>query len=91
MSEMGDDFAALAEASKLKRGSNRTNSARLLIANGIAFNSLNDGAHLIVTIGASTWDFWPGSGLWRRRNGPPGNHRGVMRLIRDIQHQKGKS
>lgn len=82
-----DSMAALyreqSEASKAKRASNREYSARLLTEAGIAFETRNDGAHLIV---AGRYDFWPGTGLWMVR-GDRTKNRGVRKLIARIQRQ----
>ncbi|CAB3952831.1 hypothetical protein LMG6103_03576 [Achromobacter piechaudii] len=89
MGDMGDFWRdvkpALKERSQQKRADNREQSARSLTDAGIQFLSRNAGAHLIVT-GASgdTYDFWPGTGLWRMR-GSTKDHRGVRSLIRAAQ------
>ncbi len=79
-----DDLAAhwrdVKAASQVKRASNRAASARLLSEAGIKFIPKNLGAHLIVTAGAKTIDFWPGTGLWQER-GSKYRRRGVQSLI----------
>ena len=75
-----DVAPAMKEASQKKRASNRENSAALLIKEGIDFYSKNGGAHLIVSGGGHTFDFWPGTGLWEMR-GSTQRHRGVRKLI----------
>lgn len=85
-----DVTPALQERSKQKRASNREKSARLLSEAGIQFQTKNDGAHLIVTgVGGHTFDFWPGTGLWRMR-GSAKDHRGVFSLIRAAKPSKGE-
>lgn len=64
-----------------KRASNRDASARILKEAGIAFESKNNGAHLII---AGQYDFWPGTGLWQAR-GEQTKQRGVRRLIARIK------
>jgi hypothetical protein len=80
---MGDLYREQVEASKAKRKSNREYSARLLTEAGIAFETHNGGAHLVV---AGRYDFWPGTGLWMAR-GDRSKNRGVRRLIARIQRQ----
>ena len=47
-----DVTPAIQEASQQRRASNRANSAALLRANGVPFESKNGGAHLIVRDGS---------------------------------------
>lgn len=68
----------LKEQSQKKRASNRDNSAKLLEAAGIPFESKNGGVHLVV---AGKYDFWPGTGLWIPRGTGGGKHRGIRSLI----------
>ncbi len=89
MGDMGEFWAdvkpALKERSRQKRADNREQSARMLSAAGIQFQSKNDGTHLIVAgYKGHVYDFWPGTGLWRMR-GSPTDHRGVRSLIRAAQ------
>lgn len=80
MSEYWHDVKpVLKQISQDRRSSNRDSSAKLLSERGIAYESKNDGAHLIVTHAGKTCDFWPGTGKWIVRKGPSG--RGVFRLI----------
>lgn len=78
-------FEIMHEASKVKRASNRVNSAHLLTAAGISFESRNNGAHLIV---AKRYDFWPGTGLWMVR-GEKTKQRGVSKLIERVLSANG--
>lgn len=66
--------------SKQKRAENREGSAELLTQRNINFESLNDGAHLVVRHAGITIDFWPGTGLWITRS-PKWRQRGVRQLI----------
>ena len=74
------DFHKIYLASKAKRASNRGNSAELLRAAGVEFESKNGGAHLIVTQGGMVFDFWPGTGKWCQR-GTADYQRGVFSLL----------
>ena len=92
MGDMGDYWRdvkpALKERSQQKRADNREQSARLLTEAGIQFVTRNSGAHLIVTAAnGRTFDFWPGTGLWRMR-GDPRDRRGVRSLIRAASQQQ---
>jgi hypothetical protein len=78
--DIGDVWRAHRQASQDKRASNREESARLLAIAGITFSSKNSGAHLVVTAGLKTIDFWPGTGLWQERGAKKGR-RGVQSLI----------
>lgn len=76
---------AMQEASRQRRASNRDNSAALLRANGVQFDSKNGGAHLIVHGGAGrVFDFWPGTGLWIER-GKKQRYRGVHSLLGNLR------
>ena len=84
MSDMGEDFRLMREASQEKRASNRSNGERLLIESGISFESRNDGAHLIVTCENGIIDFWPGTGKFITRKWRGGYNltgRGVRKVI----------
>ena len=83
MSEMGEMFASMKEASQVKRANNRSSSLQILIDNGIAFESHNSGAHLIINRNGRIWDFWPGTGKWVER-GINRYRRGVYRLLQAI-------
>lgn len=88
---MADDDDNLWEAFKERRGAmrekraaNREDSAALLRERGVAFETRNGGAHLIVTHEDRTADFWPGTGLYVIRDGS-GRGRGVMNLLRTLR------
>ncbi len=89
MGDMGDYWRdvrpAMQEESRQKRASNRESSAKMLTAAGIAFETKNEGAHLIVTANGRTVDFWPGTGLWIER-GTSKQKRGVRRLIAELKN-----
>lgn len=84
MGDVGDywrDVApGLKERNQKKRASNRVSSAALLTSAGIPFESKNNGAHLVVHVGQTVADFWPGTGLWSIR-GSGKQRRGVRTLI----------
>lgn len=68
-------------ASQVKRAGNRASSPDLLKEAGIAFETKNNCAHLVVQAYGHIIDFWPGTGLWRVR-GSTQRHRGVRKLIK---------
>ncbi len=84
MRESFEYFGAQRKERQEKRSSNREQSAKLLTDAGVRFESKNDGAHLVVTVGHEAVDFWPGTGLWIVR-GLPARHRGVMKLLAYIR------
>ena len=56
----------------MKRSSLRSSGASELVAAGIYFESKNEGAHLVVSIGNDgkpVADYWPGANHWRARKG----------------------
>lgn len=92
--EMGEYYRLKAEESRLKRANNREWSATFLQEKGIAFSSNNAGAHLIVTHGGETVDFWPGTGkyIFRAFHGKRGQAgRGVRGLVALLEKaEKGR-
>ena len=84
MSELGETFSLMRDASRDKRASNRTASAQMLVSNSIEFESKNFGAHLILEINPKI-DFWPGTGLWISRCGKKG--RGIRKLIKFVNRR----
>ena len=84
MSDMSDAFRDLRADSQKRRANNRERSAEMLQEAGIAFESKNAGAHLIVYPIEGNLvivDFWPGTGLWRVRGTGDDENRGVNSLI----------
>ena len=79
----GDIWNALRSASQIKRSQNRDNSADLLRAAKIPFESNNMGAHLIVrpALSLEVADFWPGTGKWIVRGSTMKHMRGAKNLI----------
>lgn len=82
MGDHGDYWNDVKQGRKEKKAENREKSPELLQEYGVAFESKNGGAHLIVKHGRHTIDFWPGTGKWRERNGI--SSRGVKRLLAHI-------
>lgn len=84
MGDMGDIWREakplMKEESKQRRHHNRTSSRDLLASRGIAFESRNEGAHLIVKGRDCVIDFWPGTGKYIARDGRKG--RGVRNLLK---------
>lgn len=79
-----DANPAMTQASKARRAKNRDDSALWLQCEGIGFTSHNGGVHLVIVRKHATYDFWPGTGLWGRRDTTK-RHRGVKRLIDAIR------
>lgn len=65
-----------------RRAGNRESSAALLAERGVAFESKNNGVHLIVTHGEKVADFWPGTGKYIVRGGRQG--RGVFNMLKAV-------
>lgn len=66
----------------IRRANNRESSPRILAERGISFESKNEGAHLIVTIGGMVVDFWPGTGKFITRGPKSKTGRGVFNLLK---------
>lgn len=86
MSDMAETFNAWREHKKAKRASNTEQSTQALIDAGIPFESHNGGAHIVINMGGTVYDFWPSTGLWWQR-ATKIKHRGVFRLIQTINAQ----
>lgn len=78
-----DDYACGRHAQKEKRARNRERGTEILKEHGIAFQSKNDGAHLIVKHDGKIADYWPGTGKFIFREG--GEGRGVFNLLRALE------
>lgn len=89
---MEDDFGSMWKEVKqerqAKRSRNRENSLRLLQESGLKVDVHNSGAHLVVYANHRTYDFWPGTGLFRLR-GSGQSYRGVKRLLSFIADGRG--
>jgi len=81
--DVGEIYNAMREAGKERRHANRAKTPELLKQYGVAFDSRNDGAHLIVTHGGKIADLWPGTGKYQVR-GTDRYRRGVFNLLRDL-------
>lgn len=79
--DLSSDYKAIREYSKARRSNNRDKGAQYLRDAGIAFESKNGGAHLIVV---DHVDYWPGTGLWSDRRTPDAG-RGVASLLRYLK------
>ncbi len=77
-----DDYGR--EGSQRRRANNREGSAEMLTGAGIAFETKNAGAHLIVRHAGRVVDFWPGTGKWIER-GTGLDKRGVRPLISHLK------
>ena len=84
MSELGEMYAAMRGRSADRKARRRTSAPAGLASRGVAFESKNEGAHLIVDGGTlGKIDFWPGTGLWvERKSGR--RRRGFGALVRRI-------
>lgn len=79
--ETSEAFKALGQFGQYKRARNRASSPEILEDAGIAYESRNDGAHLVVRSSRGyVVDFWPGTGLWIVR-GEQRRGRGVHGLL----------
>ena len=66
--ELADAFRAMRVEKQKRAARAREEMPRYLHSRGIAFDSKNYGAHLIVYGENVTVDYWPGTGLWIPRN-----------------------
>lgn len=82
MSDHGDEFRAMCEASRAKRAANRESTAELLRRLKINFRIHNGGAHIVVTHGQKQVDIWPGTGKWIARNQSKTTGRGVFNMLK---------
>lgn len=89
MSDIGDTFSGMEEASKLRRASNRQTTPALLVQHGVAFVEHNSGAHLVITHNGKTADLWPGTGKYQVR-GSGRYSRGVFNLLRALGVKVGR-
>ena len=83
MSEMAEDFKALNEMRRAKRGDNKTRSTELLKERGINFQSNNHGVHLVVRHNDVIYDFYPSTGLYINR-ATKKKGRGVFNLLKKL-------
>lgn len=87
---MGELFNAAREAGRERRASNRETTPEVLRRHGVAFDSKNEGAHLVVRHGEWVADLWPGTGKYQVRRGKWRSpyRRGVFNLLRDLGVQR---
>ena len=76
----------LKEQGQKRRARNRSNSPKMLEGAGLAFETKNNGAHLIIRVGEVRFDLWPGTGLWVENGDHSKQRRGVRSLIRRARH-----
>lgn len=81
-----DNWKDAKVAATKKRAVNRETSAKFLQRQGVPFESKNNGAHLIISIGPMRVDFWPGTGLWTEKGMHHKTGRGVFKLWAHLEH-----
>ncbi len=81
-----DNWKDAKERAAKKRATNRETSVKFLLKQGVPFESKNNGAHLIISIGPLRVDFWPGTGLWAERGIHEKTGRGVFKLWAHLEH-----
>jgi hypothetical protein len=75
---MNEAFKGSYDYQRQKKQNNLSQSTDILIKNKIAFESHNNGIHLVVM---NRWDYWPSTGLFiDRTNKKQG--RGIFNLLR---------
>jgi len=82
-----DDFTMMRISGQEKRRQNRLSSPAFLTSLGILFREHKAGAHLVVTHGGRTVDFWPGTGKWIDRD-TKWYGRGVRNLIKHLEENE---
>jgi len=88
MGDMGDYWRDVKghfkERSKQKRQSNTDWSTQHLTNLGIAFESKNNGVHLVIKHNNKVVDFWPSTGRFICRSGKMDDYdsRGINRLVK---------
>lgn len=60
-------WRAMKAESRKRRAEYRDNAAKILRTRRIEFVTHNSGAHFVVTHAGKRYDFWPGTGLFRKR------------------------
>lgn len=74
----------LKERARQKREKNKESSTEILIKHGVAFESKNEGIHLIVRHASKIVDFWPSTGRFICRSGKRDDH-GVFNLLKYLK------
>jgi len=91
MSDIGETFKDLRQASQNKREHNRRYSTKVLSSKRIKFKIVNQGYHLIIEeLPDDLIDFWPSTGLWKIRSTKKSN-RGLKSLLEYIQNNGTRS
>ncbi len=80
--EQSDIYKEKKEAGRVKKLSNLEFSTKLLVDNGVDFESKNGGIHLIISHNNITADFWPSTGKFQIRG--KGYSRGVRSLFKGL-------
>lgn len=75
------------DASSERRDKNRVSSAEMLKRHDVHYETKNNGIHLIVKMHEKIWDFWPGTGKYKRRDSSDYRH-GVKNLLKEINSFK---
>lgn len=84
MGSLREDFRAYDQYSRMKKQANKQYSTNLLIEQGIAFESRNEGLHLIIRTSRGNINFFPSTGLY---NGAL-HGRGVFNLLEELKKIK---
>lgn len=91
--ELIADWRAMKAESQKRRAQHRDNAVKILRARRIGFTTHNNGAHIVVTHAGKRYDFWPGTGLFRKRpenasavfgHSRHGTGRGIDNLLKEI-------
>lgn len=85
-----EGFRGLKQARQEERADRRGAAPERLRAAGVAFESKNEGAHLIVRDGKRIIDFWPGTGRWWER-GKTRYTFGLDKLLADLRPAPGEA
>ena len=80
---MNEEYAAHKKEKQQRRADNRERSTQLLDDEGFDFEVKNNGAHVIIQAHGCVFDFWPGTGLYMKRDSYKG--RGVFNLIKAVK------
>lgn len=81
---MEENWETLRKEKQEKRAKNRAYAQEHLRKEGIAFESHNNGAHLVILCAGLVINFWPGTGLWRTHEW---EGRGIYNLVKYIKRK----
>ena len=84
MGGLREDYRAYDKYSRMKKQANKRYSTNLLMEKGIAFESRNDGLHLVIRTSRGNINFFPSTGLY---NGAV-KGRGVFNLLEELKKIK---